>query len=93
MDDGPFRNLRPSRVAFSPTDIADNEHCFYREVIDGPDNRDAVSMAPAYTSENIAQIQTLQNFTSFAQNLEGSPHGVIHASLGGEMNPTTSPNG
>jgi tyrosinase len=70
------------------------EHCFFRNVIDGPSNPDAVTMAPAYTAENIRKIQEEEEFYEmFEQRLEGSPHGVIHASLGGEMNPTTSPNG
>ena len=30
--------------------------------------------------------------TLYGVDTEGGPHGTIHASLGGEMNPTTSPN-
>jgi tyrosinase len=94
MDEGPFKNLRPSWIAFSPKEVVQQEHCFFRNVIDGPSNPDAVTMAPAYTAENIRKIQEEEEFYEmFEQRLEGSPHGVIHASLGGEMNPTTSPNG
>ena len=92
VDDGPFRELRPAFLAVSPKEIRTADHCFFRDVIDGPDNRDAVLMAQGYNATNIAQISQLAQFHQFAPALEGSPHGVIHASLGGEMNPTTSPN-
>jgi tyrosinase len=93
VSDGPFKNLRPSYLAVSPQEVTAQKHCFFRDVTDGKDDPNAVLMAGGYNSSNVKKIQKEEYFSSFAQMLEGGPHGVIHASLGGEMNPTTSPNG
>jgi tyrosinase len=95
VSDGAFKNLRPSWLAISPTEVTKTNkgHCMFRNVVDGKDDPNAVLMAQGYNASNVARIQKEEYFGSFAQMLEGGPHGVIHASLGGEMNPTTSPNG
>ena len=92
VNDGPFKDLRPARVAISPTDMRNDEHCLFRELVDG-DNPDAVLMGQNYNSAAVETVQREKKFDTFHTMLEGGPHGMIHASLGGEMNPTTSPNG
>ncbi|PSN61663.1 Di-copper centre-containing protein [Corynespora cassiicola Philippines] len=91
VDSGPFSDLRPAYRAISPTEILQKDHCLHRGLIDG-DDPNAVIMAESYNATSVETVSQLANFTSFAPRLEGSPHGAIHASLGGEMNPTTSPN-
>jgi tyrosinase len=81
-------------LAVSPQEVTKQAkgHCMFRDVADGKDDPNAVAMAPAYNKTNVERIQKEEYYSTFAQMLEGGPHGVIHASLGGEMNPTTSPN-
>ncbi|KAM0354970.1 hypothetical protein ACHAPU_000814 [Fusarium lateritium] len=50
------------------------------------------TMADIFGPKSIEELETAGNWTYFAWSLEGGPHGSIHASLGGEVNPTTSPN-
>lgn len=94
VDSGPFANLRPSYLATSPRTMVQQEHCLFRQLTDGENNPDAVTMAQIYNSTYINNfVQTQNEYLRYHPALEGSPHGSIHASLGGEMNPTTSPNG
>jgi tyrosinase len=92
VDDGPFKDLRPARVGISPTDMRNQEHCLFRHLTDG-NNPDAAIMAQYYNSTSVEIVQGEKKFLTYHTALEGGPHGTIHASLGGEMNPTTSPNG
>jgi tyrosinase len=52
----------------------------------------AVSLAGIYNATHVATVSREPDFHSFAYSLEGGPHGAIHAALGGEMAPSTSPN-
>ncbi|KAH6625208.1 hypothetical protein C7974DRAFT_376759 [Boeremia exigua] len=92
VDNGPFKDLRPEYLANSPTEITEGGHCFFRSVVEANEPEAWETMKGFLTPEYVAEQQKLKNYAEFAPNLEGSPHGTIHASLGGEMNPTTSPN-
>lgn len=93
VDSGPFKDLRPEYLANSPTEITEGGHCFFRSVAEANEPEAWATMKDTLTPEYVANQQKLETFAKFAPNLEASPHGTIHASLGGEMNPTTSPNG
>ena len=93
VDDGPFSNLRPAYYAFDPINDAEHEeHCLHRKVVDG-DSKDAETSAKYYNSTYIGIVQESANYTSYRVALESGAHGIIHSSLSGEMNPSTSPNG
>lgn len=87
VTDGPFKDLRPSYV----TDNY-NEHCLARNWNNGTDFPGRM-LGENYTPEVVAGIQAIGNYTSYRYDLEGTPHGAIHASIGGDMGPSTSPNG
>lgn len=89
---GPFKDLRPSYLAYSPTEVRQEEHCLSRQLQDG-ESDSSVILATAYNSTYINIVQNEATFETYHGILESSPHGAIHAALGGEMNPTTSPNG
>jgi tyrosinase len=93
IDSGPFKDLRPEYLANTPTEITEGGHCFFRSVAEANEPEAWASMKNSLTPEYVANQQKLETFAKFAPDLEASPHGTIHASLGGEMNPTTSPNG
>lgn len=93
VDDGPFKNLRPEYLASDPKTIMDGGHCLHRGVVEATEPEAWAIMKESLTPEYVAEQQKLPTYAEFAPALEGSPHGTIHASLGGEMNPTTSPNG
>lgn len=46
-----------------------------------------------YSPEIVAEGQALGNYSEYRYKLEGTPHGAIHSSIGGDMVPSTSPNG
>jgi tyrosinase len=85
--DGPFKDLRPSymEAEYVP-------HCLTRDFNNGTDHPGNM-YGPDYTPEVVARINSYNNFTAFARNLEEGPHGAIHAMIGGDMDPVTSPNG
>lgn len=85
--DGPFSSLRPSYRAINPTHMATEDHCLFRGLNDGE------LQASFYNSTNINLVQAFEPFENYSAELEGSPHGIIHSAIGGEMDPTTSPNG
>lgn len=93
VSDGPFAELRPEWLAVNPKSMVGGGHCFYRDLPEVSEPQAFESMATTIGAENIAKVQQHDNWADFKWELEGGPHGVIHASLGGEMNPTTSPNG
>ncbi|KAJ4987077.1 monooxygenase [Stagonosporopsis vannaccii] len=92
VDNGPFKDLRPEYLANSPTEITDGGHCFFRSVAEADQPEAWATMKNTLSPEYVAEQQKLGSYAEFAPDLESSPHGTIHASLGGEMNPTTSPN-
>ncbi|CAG8950727.1 hypothetical protein HYFRA_00002938 [Hymenoscyphus fraxineus] len=91
VDDGPFASLRPSYIGLSPLITVQEEHCLYRSLTDG-DNASARVSARYYNSTYVDIVEEEATFETFHTSLEGGPHGIIHSSIGGEMNPTTSPN-
>lgn len=92
VSDGPFANLRPEWLCTSPWEIVGGGHCFFRNLPEVSEPDAFARMATTIEPESIAILQQIDNWADFKRDLEGGPHGTIHASLGGEMNPTTSPN-
>lgn len=93
VSDGPFAHLRPEWLGINPKEMVGGGHCFFRNLPEVSEPAAFATMATTIGADNIALIQQHDNWADFKQDLEGGPHGAIHASLGGEMNPTTSPNG
>lgn len=95
VDDGPFSDLRPAWLQWRPNaDVAGGGHCFYRKLLEVQEPSAYEGACDIFGPDNIAQVkENNDNWDDFKWELEGGPHGMIHASLGGEMNPTTSPNG
>ncbi|KAH6711904.1 hypothetical protein BKA61DRAFT_677100 [Leptodontidium sp. MPI-SDFR-AT-0119] len=91
VDSGPFSKLRPSYIALSVTEVIQEEHCFFRSLTDGDTEASRIS-ANFYNATYIDIVQSEETFETYRLKLEGGPHGTIHSVLGGEMNPTTSPN-
>lgn len=93
VDTGPFSQLRPAYYALNPVDDAKyEEHCLHRRVIDG-DTQDAIVSARFYNATAVSIVQNAIDFAAYHGQLESGPHGIIHSSLSGDMNPATSPNG
>lgn len=94
VSDGPFANLRPYYIGVSPNKLSTGGHCLHRKMpeISAPDI--FASMRDMYIKPAaVAKVQEESgNWTVYYAALEGGPHGAIHMSLGGEMNPSTSPN-
>ncbi|KAJ1327075.1 tyrosinase [Microdochium nivale] len=94
VSDGPFANLRPYYLATSPDNLTTGGHCLYRLLpeVSEPDAF-AIMRENSIKPASVAKVQEGSgNWTVYHTALESGPHGAIHASLGGEMNPTTSPN-
>lgn len=93
VSDGPFAKLRPEYLETEPRKLTDGGHCLHRNLpeVDEPDA--FATMAKTFGPEGVEEVQASGNWSHYAWSLEGGPHGSIHACLGGEMNPTTSPNG
>jgi tyrosinase len=92
VETGPFAKLRPEYLEEEPKKLSKGGHCLYRKMPEVTEPDAYKQMVPTITPEGIKELQTSGNWTHFATATEGGPHGTIHASLGGEMNPTTSPN-
>lgn len=45
-----------------------------------------------YSPSAVEEVRVLSNFKDFTYGLEGGPHGAVHAGIGGDMGPSTSPN-
>ncbi|KAG4254495.1 hypothetical protein FPRO04_09676 [Fusarium proliferatum] len=92
VSDGPFAKLRPEYLETEPRKLTDGGHCLHRNLpeVDEPDA--FATMAKVFGPEGVEEVQASGNWSHYAHTLEGGPHGSIHACLGGEMNPTTSPN-
>lgn len=93
VSEGPFADLRPEWLGVTPEEMVGGGHCFFRNLPEVSEPKAFATMSPLFGAENIAEVQKIDNWADFKWGLESTPHGVIHASLGGEMNPTTSPNG
>ncbi|KAK4233363.1 hypothetical protein C8A03DRAFT_38930 [Achaetomium macrosporum] len=92
VDSGPFSHLRPEYLALDPKNMVNFNHCLWRDLPEVSEPQAFETMAASFGPANVAELQTAGNWTYYSGALEGGPHGTIHASLGGEMNPTTSPN-
>ena len=46
-----------------------------------------------YAKEAVDKAQKSDNYNNYRYDLESGPHGAVHASIGGDMSPNTSPNG
>ncbi|KAF5989667.1 monophenol monooxygenase (tyrosinase) [Fusarium bulbicola] len=92
VSNGPFAKLRPEYLETEPKKLTDGGHCLHRNLpeVDEPDA--FATMAKGFGPEGVEEVQASGNWSQYARSLEGGPHGSIHACLGGEMNPTTSPN-
>lgn len=93
VDSGPFAKLRPEYLALDPKTMVGGGHCLWRELPEVFEPAAYATMKPFITPESVAKVQAMGNWSFYHGELEGGPHGIIHASLGGDMNPTTSPNG
>ncbi|KAK0383140.1 hypothetical protein NLU13_9053 [Sarocladium strictum] len=89
---GPFKDLRPEYLAITPKEMVPGGHCLHRDLPEVSEPRAFETMAEVFGPEGVARTLASGNWTHFHAALEGGPHGMIHACLGGEMNPTTSPN-
>ncbi|KAI6355905.1 hypothetical protein MCOR25_008061 [Pyricularia grisea] len=92
VDSGPFAQLRPEWLQINPTTMLGGGHCLYRGMPEVSEPDAFAAMSKVISPEYIDEMQTTGNWSEYRYLLEGGPHGTIHASLGGEMNPTTSPN-
>ena len=85
--DGPFKDLQLHYLQ-----LDQEEHCLRRQWNSGtPEVGDM--LASAYTPEALNTIQQLSDYDSYRNRLEGGPHGALHSAIGGDMSPSTSPNG
>ncbi|KAH7173346.1 uncharacterized protein B0J16DRAFT_418652 [Fusarium flagelliforme] len=93
VPDGRFSKLRPYYLEDTPKVLESGGHCFFRSMPEVSEPEAYQMMVPTISKKNIDElVNNSKNWTYFATTTEGGPHGSIHASLGGEMNPTTSPN-
>ena len=92
MTDGPFKDLRP---VYKSNDT--HPHCLERDFYPAIPQANLQEMLGfGYTPTVIAGVNANNDFLSFHSALEGGPHGVVHAGIGGsygDMGPLTSPNG
>ncbi|KAG4425556.1 hypothetical protein IFR04_001253 [Cadophora malorum] len=84
--DGPFNSLRPTYItdSYSP-------HCLSRNWNNGSSEPGRM-LGEYYSPEVVDGGQKLGNYSAYRYQLEGTPHGAIHAMMGGDMGPSTSPN-
>lgn len=87
--DGAFANFT---VAFYGGSL--RPHCLNRGFNDGANTLFGKYQQQEYNASKISQIlRDNKNFSTFATQLENEPHGAIHQTIGGDMIPSTSPNG
>jgi tyrosinase len=87
VTDGPFASLRPSYW-----ELEDKPHCLSRDFNNGthwPGNM----RSPSYTRDFVQFVHDMPDYDQFRWLLEGGPHGSIHAAVGGDLDPSSSPNG
>jgi hypothetical protein len=90
--DGPFRNLRPT---YWGLDV--DPHYLSREFAPAhPEANLADMIGFQYTPAILDVVRSKPNYREFWSALEGGPHAVVHAGIGGstgDMGPISSPNG
>ncbi|KAK0118659.1 hypothetical protein ONS95_007540 [Cadophora gregata] len=84
--DGPFSKLRPTYITNSYT-----PHCLTRNWNNGT-SLPGRMLGEYYSPEVVDGAQALGTYTEYRYELEGTPHGAIHAAVGGDLGPSTSPN-
>lgn len=68
-------------------------HCLNRGFNDGL-GQAGKFQGNSYSPQVVSKIiNTSMNFSTFATDLENGPHGAIHQAVGGDLIPSTSPNG
>jgi tyrosinase len=72
--------------------LATEKHCIGRNWNSGGEEVGSM-WAESYTPAIVAAGQEHVYFTSYSVTLENGPHGAIHAAVGGDMSPSTSPIG
>jgi tyrosinase len=87
VPEGPFRDLRLEYEA-----LDERNHCLTRNFNNGT-NQPGDMFANAYSKEAMDRIMSQITYAEFRYELEGGPHGAIHSAIGGDMSPSTSPNG
>ncbi|KAK8093029.1 hypothetical protein PG999_014616 [Apiospora kogelbergensis] len=92
VTEGPFAGVRPEYLGLNPVKMVAGGHCLFRDLPEISEPKAFKAMTAIFGPDSVAEVQNSPNFTNYHWALEGGPHGTIHASLGGEMNPTTSPN-
>lgn len=92
VDSGPFSNLQPAYLGLTPTTYTMEKHCLNRRIVQSGTEQSQLS-AKYYNATYVDIVQSTSGFDTYHGLLEGGPHGIIHSSMGGEMNPSTSPNG
>lgn len=89
LQDGPFKNFTPAYF----TGLV-RPHCLNRGFNNNGPGPLANMGGDKYSPEVVANITNVSTtFETFATALENGPHGVVHTSIGGDMQPSTSPNG
>jgi tyrosinase len=86
LTDGPFRNLTPAYQGsqYKPHTLSRNFNNGSSQV--------GNMFGEHYTPAAVATTRASETYAAFRYSLEGGPHGAIHASVGGDMAPATSPN-
>ncbi|KAI1071786.1 hypothetical protein LB507_005468 [Fusarium sp. FIESC RH6] len=86
VDDGPFKDFYPAYV------VGDYDpHRLSRSWNDGSMNVGNM-LSDNYAKEAVDKVQKSDNYNNYRYDLESGPHGAVHASIGGDMSPNTSPN-
>ncbi|KAK0638575.1 monooxygenase [Cercophora newfieldiana] len=89
--DGPFRNLRPTYWGLEV-----DPHYLSRDFAPAiPEAHLAEMLGFAYTPTVMEGVNAKPNYQEFWTALEGGPHNVVHAGIGGslgDMGPISSPN-
>jgi tyrosinase len=87
VQNGPFKDMTLHYLH-----LDEREHCLRRQFNAGgfvPGDM----LASVYTPEAVSKIHQLPDYNNFRISLEGGPHGAVHSAIGGDMSPSTSPNG
>jgi tyrosinase len=87
ITNGPFKHMRPLYYF----DLK-KEHCLGRLWNNGSQGADN-GVTYDYSNETITNIQALEEYSSYREQLELGPHNALHSFIGADMDSTTAPNG
>lgn len=86
---GPFENLRPHFYGGAP-----RPHCITRSFqTTRPELPWGEMYGNLYSNNVINDVFRSDSYLTFRPSLEAGPHNPVHAGIGGDMGPVTSPNG